>query len=267
MAAATYTAVRIARRIRNHPGLRREAGLRLSPRGLLAGAEAGLVVNGKRALRVMRTWTMGASAPFSGLAEKGLGEGGGAASQSRLAVGHDQDLGRAQCGLGVSGLGDRLLHAGNRGLGPESALSHGRSSGGVESCRAGGSRLSVLVGLTLTTDNGTQFTSACYVETLNRLGLWTPAPAHGLQPSRGQQLHRTVPSQLKRRGGVPNEYQTSIRPSEHCTLDRGVQSRLSVSRILTDLTLHDARARFAQTLIKHGPLCLVWPRHGRSFPP
>jgi putative transposase len=50
-------------------------------------------------------------------------------------------------------------------------------------------------GLTLTTDNGTQF----YVSPLcrNSEPAGHHASAHGLQPSRGQQLHRTVPSQLE----------------------------------------------------------------------
>jgi hypothetical protein len=53
--------------------------------------------------------------------------------------------------------------------------------------------------LTLTTDNGTQFTSGRNVETLNQLG---SAHRHTLTTIPRQELHRAVPLQLERRGGV-----------------------------------------------------------------
>jgi transposase InsO family protein len=52
--------------------------------------------------------------------------------------------------------------------------------------------------LALTTDNGTQFTSSRFLETLGRLGIThrrTGVPSPGRQ-----QLHRTLPSQLEGRG-------------------------------------------------------------------
>ena len=79
--------------------------------------------------------------------------------------------------MGVSGFGDRLLHARDRGLGLESALSHGRGFAALNRAVLAGLPFgSRGMGLTLTTDNGTQFTSARYVETLNQLASRTGAP-------------------------------------------------------------------------------------------
>ena len=50
------------------------------------------------------------------------------------------------------------------------------------------------VGSTLTTDNGTQFTSTRFLESLVRLGI-----THGLSSSGRKQLHRALYSQLERR--------------------------------------------------------------------
>jgi len=112
-------------------------------------------------------------------------------------------------------------------------------------------------GLTLTTDNGTQFTSARYCRNFESAG--HHASAHSLQPSRGQQLYREVSSQLKRRGGVAQRI-PELRPgrAEHRPLDRGVQSRPSASR-----TPGQNPARIPCSVpcpnpyFKHGPLCLV----------
>ena len=111
-------------------------------------------------------------------------------------------------------------------------------------------------GLTLTTDNGTQFTSARYVEALNHLGIH--APAHRLQPSRGQQLHRAVPSQLERRGGVAQRI-SELRPGEveHRALDRGVQSRPSASRTPRTNPARRSCGLRSNHHFKHGPMCLV----------
>ena len=111
-------------------------------------------------------------------------------------------------------------------------------------------------GLTLTTDNGTQFTSARYVETLNPAG--HHAPAHRLQPSRGQQLYRTVPSQLERRGGVAQRV-PELRSSraEHRSLDRGVQSRPSASRTPRTNPARRSCPVRPNPYFKHGPMCLV----------
>ena len=111
-------------------------------------------------------------------------------------------------------------------------------------------------GLTLTTDNGTQFTSARYVETLNRPG--HHASPHRLQSSRGQQLHRAFSSQLKRRGGVaqrisePRSGQTRHRP-----LDRGVQPQPSASRTPRTNPARSPCPVRPHPNSKPGPICLV----------
>ena len=54
--------------------------------------------------------------------------------------------------------------------------------------------------VTLTTDNGTQFTSTRFIETLEPAG--HHASADGVSSPGRQQLHRTVPSQLEGRGSL-----------------------------------------------------------------
>jgi transposase InsO family protein len=54
--------------------------------------------------------------------------------------------------------------------------------------------------LTLTTGNGTQFTSSRFLETLARLGITHRRTAY--HHPEGNKLHRTVPSQLEGRGSL-----------------------------------------------------------------
>src|SRR5580692_1663307 len=84
------------------------------------------------------------------------------------------------------------------------------------------------------------------------------APAHRLQPSRGQQLHRAVPSQLERRGGVAQRI-SELRPGEveHLALDRGVQSRPSASRTPRTNPARRSCSLRSNHHFKHGPSCLV----------
>src|ERR1039458_7714330 len=111
-------------------------------------------------------------------------------------------------------------------------------------------------GLTLTTDNGAQSTSARYTETLNRLGITHRRTAYNHPEGNGyiERFHRS----LKEEEVWLNEYQNFdqaelsiarwIEEYNHDRPHRGLHGR----------TPHDARARFAQTLpCKHGPLCLV----------
>ena len=80
------------------------------------------------------------------------------------------------------------------------------------------------MGLTLTTDNGTQFTSARYVETLNQLGITHRRTAYN-HPEGNSYIERFHRS-LKELGGVAPRV-PELRPgrAEHRTLDRGVQLR------------------------------------------
>jgi transposase InsO family protein len=78
--------------------------------------------------------------------------------------------------------------------------------------------------LTLTTDNGTQFTSLRFLETLRRLGITHRRTAY--HPPGRQQLYRTVPSQLERGGSLDGGVSELGRSA--CldrSLDQGVQSR------------------------------------------
>ena len=86
----------------------------------------GLWVNRKRVLRVMRE--QGFLVPSRRLRARRKGEWGRvevSPAQPNLAGGPDEDPGRIDGGLGVSGLGDRLLHAGDRGLGSVEPLPDG----------------------------------------------------------------------------------------------------------------------------------------------
>jgi hypothetical protein len=102
--------------------------------------------------------------------------------------------------------------------------------------------------LTLTTDNGTQFTSARYVETLNQLGITHRRTAHN-HPEGNSYIERFHRS-LKEEEVWLNEYQNFA------------QAKLSIARWIEEYnhdrphrglhgrTPHDARAVFAQTMLK-----------------
>ena len=109
-------------------------------------------------------------------------------------------------------------------------------------------------GLTLTTDNGTQFTSARYVETLNRLGITHRRTAYN-HPEGNSYIERFHRS-LKEEEVWLNEYQNFaqaelsiarwIEEYNHDRPHRGLHGR----------TPHDARARFAQTLTSNTAPCV-----------
>ena len=132
----------------------------------------GLPVNRKRVLRVMRERGLaGALTSSARTQEKRVGPRGSRRAESDLAVGHDQDLGGPGRGLVVPGVRDRLLHAGNRGM---ESLASSRSEDALAAVEQAvlarlpeGSREAHAV----TTDNGTQFTSSRFLETLGRLGI------------------------------------------------------------------------------------------------
>jgi len=102
------------------------------------------------------------------------------------------------------------------------------------------------MGLLLTTDNGTQFTSARYVETLNRLGITHRRTAYN-HPEGNSYIERFHRS-LKEEEVWLNEYQNFehaqhsiagwIEEYNHDRPHRGLHGQ----------TPHDARARFAPTL-------------------
>ena len=112
-------------------------------------------------------------------------------------------------------------------------------------------------GLTLTTDNGTQFTSARYVETLNRLGITHRRTAYN-HPEGNSYIERFHRS-LKEEEVWLNEYQSFD------------QAELSIARWIEEYNhdrphrgLHGQNpARISCSVLcpnpyfKHGPLCLV----------
>ena len=111
--------------------------------------------------------------------------------------------------------------------------------------------------MTLTTDNGTQFTSARYVETLNQLGITHRRTAYN-HPEGNSYIERFHRS-LKEEEVWLNEYQNFdqakqsiarwIEEYNHDRPHRGLHGR----------TPHDARARLRPNHhFKHGPMCLVW---------
>ena len=109
-------------------------------------------------------------------------------------------------------------------------------------------------GLTLTTDNGTQFTSARYVETLNRLGITHRRTAYN-HPEGNSYIERFHRS-LKEEEVWLNEYQNFQ------------QAELSIARWIEEYnhdrphrglhgqTPHDTRARFALTLTSNTAPCV-----------
>jgi hypothetical protein len=99
----------------------------------------GLRVNRKRVLRVMRERGLRVrSRRLRARTEERVGPGGGRRAESNLAVGHDENLGGAGSGLGLSGVCDRLLHAGDRRLESLASLPNrrGAGSGRASSARA-----------------------------------------------------------------------------------------------------------------------------------
>ena len=112
-------------------------------------------------------------------------------------------------------------------------------------------------GLVLTTDNGTQFTSTRFVETLSRPGIH---PSPGLQPPGRQRTDRTLPPQLKRGRDLAQRIPQSRRSHRiDRSLDHRVQSRSPASGAQKPhLTRSPRGLRSTSTLTKNrGPLCLV----------
>jgi hypothetical protein len=110
-------------------------------------------------------------------------------------------------------------------------------------------------GLTLTTDNGTQFTSARYVETLNQLGITHRRTAYN-HPEGNSYIERFHRS-LKEEEVWLNEYQNFDQAALSIARWRGVQSRPSASRTpRTNPALCSCPVR-PNPYFKHGPLCQV----------
>jgi putative transposase len=85
-------------------------------------------------------------------------------------------------------------------------------------------------GLTLTTDNGTQFTSARYVETLNRLGITHRRTAYNHPEGNSyiERFHRSLGNRSSRTGLRPR----GSTPSYGCSTNAPVSYRRCFSTVL-----------------------------------
>jgi putative transposase len=110
------------------------------------------------------------------------------------------------------------------------------------------------MGLTLTTDNGTQFTSARYVETLNRLGITHHRTAYN-HPEGNSYIERFHRS-LKEEEVWLNEYQNFNQAEQSIARWIEEYNHDRPHRGLHGQTPHDARARFAQTLTSNTAPCV-----------
>ena len=110
-------------------------------------------------------------------------------------------------------------------------------------------------GLTLTTDNGTQFTSARYVETLNRLGITHRRTAYN-HPEGNSYIERFHRS-LKEEEVWLNEYQNFDQAELSIARWIRVQSRPSASRTPRQTRPRRSCPVCPNPYFKHGPMCLV----------
>ena len=109
-------------------------------------------------------------------------------------------------------------------------------------------------GLTLTTDNGTQFTSARYVETLNQFGITHRRTAYN-HPEGNSYIERFHRS-LKEEEVWLNEYQTFDQAKQSIATWIEEYNHDRPHRGLHGRTPHDARARFVQTLTSNMAPCV-----------
>ena len=111
-------------------GYRRVAWWLQRKKGLRGESQAGAAGDA-------RTWVAGALSSSAGTTEERVGPRGSSRAESDLAIGHDEDLGGPGSGLGVSGVCDRLLHAGDRGLESLASLPDRRRAGSGRASRTG----------------------------------------------------------------------------------------------------------------------------------
>ena len=203
--------------------LRRKAGVRLSPGDSGGWSVGGLKLNRKRVLRVMR--------------ERGL-----LVRSRRLRVTRRKDWSTMNVsepdqvwqmdmtkvwagpdhGLGVSGLGARLLHPRDRRLGLESALPHPGCAGRAGPCGARGFAFR-------SSGKGFDFDyrqrHSVHQRPLHRHpgAAGHRASPHRLQPSRRQRTHRTLSPLTQGRGGLAQRI-PELRPrtAVHRSVDRGI---------------------------------------------
>jgi putative transposase len=103
------------------------------------------------------------------------------------------------------------------------------------------------LGLTLTTDNGTQFTSASYIETLSRLGIQHRRTAYN-HPEGNSYIERFHRS-LKEEEVWINEYQSFDHARRSIALWIEEYNRDRPHRGLHGRTPHESRAAFQATAL------------------
>ena len=235
----------IARTISASYRLRREAGLRLSSRGLVAEGITGWCQRQARVARHARAWPAGPQRRFRISRRK---------DWSKVEASHpnlvwQSDMTKVWAGptmgwaylVSVIDCCTREIVGWDLSLRCRTEEALRRSTGHAP----GFAFRSSWKGLTLTTDNGTQFTSARYVETLSQLGITHRRTAYNHPEGNGyiERFHRS----LKEEEVWLNEYQTSIAKR---TIARWIQqyNHDRPHRGLHGRTPHDARARFVLTL-------------------
>src|ERR1700730_10912417 len=118
-------------------------------------------------------------------------------AERNLAIGHDENLGRAIRRVGSSGQRDRLLHVGDHATGSGTSLWSRRRAG----CGRAAELDRLLAGsrecnLTLTTDKGTQFNSERFLKTLGQLGITHRRTAYHLRATAtSERFHRNLKEQ------------------------------------------------------------------------
>ena len=215
----------------------------------------GLPANRKRVLRVMRERGCWCAHVVCAHAGKKSGAAWKPPSQSDLAVGHDQD--RAAPAVGWSYLVcvidccTREMVVSLPSLPERRRVGGGRASGAGTAAR-GQPRSQP------DADRG-QRDAVHFVAVLrNARASRHHAPADGVSSPRRQQLHRTVPSQLERRGSLDGGVsQCGGSSNFHRLLNPGVQSRPASSRSRKS---YPARGmlEFCSCTKKRGPDCLNW---------
>ena len=153
--------------------MRRKASLRLSARDLVVAQEGRTSRESETSVASdARTKLAGSLATSACTTQERMGPCGSDTTKSDLANGYDQDLGRTSSWMGVSGERDRLFTREIVGWNLSDRCRTEEAVAAVEQAvldrLPAGSREN---DLTLTTDNGTQFTSSRFMETLAQLGI------------------------------------------------------------------------------------------------
>src|SRR6202030_2035190 len=181
----------------DHRGLRREADVRLSARDVAAATRERAAGESQTGVaRDARTRAAGSAAAAARKTGQRVAACRSRRTESNLAVGHDQGVGGAGDGMGVSGVRDRLLHARNHRMESFATLPERRSHRRGRTIGAGAlAKRKPRGGADV--DHGQW--NAIYFDALygNAFAVGHHAPPNGVSSSGRQQLHRAFSSQLE----------------------------------------------------------------------